>query len=312
MTTPMTRQTFRGYPAEVRERLQADAEAILARYPEPRSALMPLLHLVQSEDGYVSPAGIAFCADVLGISRANVSAVATFYSQYKRRPNGTYTVGICTNTLCAVMGGDAIFQRVSERLGIHHDETTEDGLITLEQIECNAACDYAPVMMINWEFFDNQTPESALAVVDAILAGEDVTPTRGADKVVTFKEMERVLAGFEDGRADEGNAGGAATMAGLRLAREHGWVAPGAEPQAAPSTAAAQQAGTEPVGEPGSSAEREPKTEADVDPDTVAAPVEAADAVPATGEAADADATSAAPSSTDQAATDQPSKEGES
>ena len=173
MNGPMTRQTFLGYAPEVRERLDGDARQIVSRYPEPRSALMPLLHLVQSEDGYVSPAGIAFCADTLGLSRANVSAVATFYSQYKRRPNGTYTVGICTNTLCAVMGGDAIFERVSERLGIHHDETTEDGSITLEQIECNAACDYAPVMMINWEFFDNQTPESALAVVDAILAGDD-------------------------------------------------------------------------------------------------------------------------------------------
>ncbi|MFV0425560.1 MAG: NADH-quinone oxidoreductase subunit NuoE [Beutenbergiaceae bacterium] len=219
-------QTFNGYPADVRERLDADAAQILSRYPQPRSALMPLLHLVQSEDGYVSPAGIAFCAEVLDISRANVSAVATFYSQFKRHPNGTYTVGVCTNTLCAVMGGDAIFQRLSQRLGIHHDETTEDGAITLEALECNAACDYAPVMMINWEFFDNQTPESALAVVDSILAGEDITPTRGPDKVVSFKEMERVLAGFEDGRADEGVAGGPSTMVGLELAREKGWTAP--------------------------------------------------------------------------------------
>ncbi|MFV0252093.1 MAG: NADH-quinone oxidoreductase subunit NuoE [Beutenbergiaceae bacterium] len=221
-------QSFTGYAADVRERLQADADQILARYPQTRSALMPLLHLVQSEDGYVSPAGIAFCADVLDISRANVSAVATFYSQYKRHPNGNYTVGICTNTLCAVMGGDAIFERVSARLGIHHDETTDDGAITLEAIECNAACDYAPVMMINWEFFDNQTPESALAVIDAILAGEDIKPTRGPDKVVTFREMERVLAGFEDGRSDEGVAAGPASMVGLELAREKGWTAPAA------------------------------------------------------------------------------------
>ncbi|GAB2974543.1 MAG TPA: NADH-quinone oxidoreductase subunit NuoE [Actinotalea caeni] len=268
MSSPTTHRGFDGYPPEVRERLDADAQEILARYPEPRSALMPLLHLVQSEDGYVSPAGIAFCAEVLGISRANVSAVATFYSQYKRRPNGDYTVGVCTNTLCAVMGGDAIFERLSQRLGIHHDETTEGGEITLERIECNAACDYAPVMMVNWEFFDNQTPESALAVVDAILEGRDVTPTRGADKVVTFKEMSRVLAGFEDGRADEGGAGGDATMAGLRLAREKGWTAPpidGSRLGGDAPEAAVEQAGTEPVGDVGSSAEHEPTTAADTD-----------------------------------------------
>ncbi len=288
MTAPMNgavdassvdRQAFDGYPPHVRERLDADAAAILARYPEARSALMPLLHLVQAEDGYVSPAGVAFCSDVLDISRANVSAVATFYSQYKRRPNGTYTVGVCTNTLCAVMGGDTIFERVSERLGIHHDETTEDGAITLEQIECNAACDYAPVMMVNWEFFDNQTPESALAVVDAILEGRDIHPTRGADKVVTFREMERVLAGFEDGRADEGSAGGDATMVGLRLSREKGWAAPAIEDDApgsadhAPGPVGADEAQAA-VGQEQSSAERKPTTESDVDPDTVDKPEE--------------------------------------
>src|SRR5690625_3298 len=177
-----------GYPQDVFESMKADAEDIISRYPQSRSALLPMLHLVQSIDGYVSPNGIAFCADLLDLSRASVSAVATFYSQYKRRPNGEYTVGICTNTLCAVMGGDLIFDRLSEHLGIGHDETTEDGKVTLERLECNAACDFAPVMMINWEFFDNQTPATATATVDAILAGEQVRPTRGADSVVSFKE----------------------------------------------------------------------------------------------------------------------------
>lgn len=289
----MTSSAFLGYADDVRARLQADADAILARYPQARSALMPLLHLVQSEDGYVSPAGVAFCADVLGISRANVSAVATFYSQYKRRPNGTYTVGVCTNTLCAVMGGDAIFDRVSERLGIGHDETTEDGAITLERIECNAACDYAPVMMINWEFFDNQTPESAIAVVDAILEGRDVTPTRGPDKVVTFREMERVLAGFEDGLADQGIAGGPATMVGLELARENDWAAPEVDPARvraeetgadAVEQGSIEEAGTEPVGEVQSSAEHDEVAEGDRDAEKIAKPAEAADA---SGENAD-------------------------
>lgn len=215
-----------GYPNDVYESLVADAQDLISRYPESRSALLPLLHLVQSVDGYVSPSGIAFCADQLDLGRAEVSAVATFYSQYKRRPNGEYTVGVCTNTLCAVMGGDGIFDRLSEHLGIGHDETTEDGKITLERVECNAACDYAPVVMINWEFFDNQTPESILKVVDAILDGEPVKPTRGPDTVGTFKEVSRVLAGFEDDKANEGVGAGKATLEGLRLSREHDWHAP--------------------------------------------------------------------------------------
>ena len=220
------------YAADVLEQLRADADVIVARYPQSRSALLPLLHLVQSVDGYVTGRGIDLCAEILGLTTAEVSGVATFYTQYKRHHNGEYTVGVCTNTLCAVMGGDAIFDTLSERLGCAHDETTEDGKVTLERVECNAACDYAPVVMVNWEFFDNQTPESAARLVDDLRAGKDVAPTRGADKVHTFKEVSRVLAGFNDGHADEGPAAGAPSLAGLRLARERGWVAPGAESSA--------------------------------------------------------------------------------
>ncbi|KGM12253.1 NADH-quinone oxidoreductase subunit NuoE [Cellulomonas bogoriensis] len=222
----MASTAYEPYEGEKLERLERDAAEATSRYPDPRSALLPLLHLVQSEDGYVSPDGIAFCARTLGLSTAEVSAVATFYTQYKRHPNGEYTVGVCTNTLCAVMGGDAIYDELSEHLGVGHDETTEDGKITLERVECNAACDYAPVMMVNWEFFDNQTPTSATDVVDRLRAGEAVAPTRGASSVCSFKQMSRVLAGFSDGRADEGPAAGEATLAGLRLAREKGWTAP--------------------------------------------------------------------------------------
>ncbi len=203
------------YSDEQTARLAKDAAAIIARYPEPRSALLPLLHLVQSEDGFVSPDGMAFCAEQVDVSTAEVSAVATFYSQFKRRPTGEYQVGICTNTLCALMGGDEIWERLTEHVGVGNDETTPDGKITLERIECNAACDFAPVMMVNWEFFDQQTPESAASVVDDLRAGKDVAPTRGSDKVATFKETSRVLAGFEDGRANEGGASGAPTVAGL-------------------------------------------------------------------------------------------------
>jgi NADH-quinone oxidoreductase subunit E len=217
------------FATEALDRLTAEANQIIARYPQPRSALLPMLHLMQSEEGYVSPDGVALCAELLGLTTAEVSAVATFYTQYKRHPNGEYTVGVCTNTLCAVMGGDAIFEALEDHLGVGHDETTEDGKITLERVECNAACDYAPVLMVNWEFFDNQTPASAREVCDRIRAGRPVAPTRGANEVVTFKEMSHVLAGFDDGRANEGVGAGTPSQRGTVLAQQMGWRAPGRE-----------------------------------------------------------------------------------
>ena len=214
------------YAEDVLARLHADAEQVVARYPQKRSALLPLLHLVQSVDGYVTGRGIDFCAEVLDLTTAEVSGVATFYTQYKRHPNGEYTVGVCTNTLCAIMGGDQIWDEVSEHLGIGHDETTPDGKITLERVECNAACDYAPVVMANWEFFDNQTPDSTKQLVDDLRAGKDVAPTRGAAKVCSFKQVSRVLAGFHDGLADEGVGAGPASLRGLEVAKDRSWSAP--------------------------------------------------------------------------------------
>ncbi len=216
----------RNFEPEVEARLRADAADIIARYPDSRSAVMPILHLIQSEESFVSPRRIVLAADVLGLSRAEISAVATFYSQYRRHPNGEYNVGVCTNALCAVMGGDVIWETLTEHLGIGSDETTEDGKITLEALECNAGCDYAPVVMVNWEFFDNQTPTSATQIVEDIREGKDIHPTRGANKVHTFKEIERVLAGFEDGHVDEGPSAGPASLVGLKIAREKKWTAP--------------------------------------------------------------------------------------
>ncbi|MBA2955643.1 NADH-quinone oxidoreductase subunit NuoE [Nocardioides sp. MAH-18] len=209
------------------QKTQDELREIAARYPEARSGLLPMLHLVQSVEGRITPEGIELCADILGISAADVSGVATFYTMYKRRPVGDYHVGVCTNTLCAVMGGDAIFERLKDHLAVGNDETTEDGRISLEHVECNAACDYAPVVMVNWEFMDNQTPESAVQVVDDLRAGKEVHSTRGP-RICTWREAERVLAGFPDGRADDGPAAGPASLVGLGIARERGWTAPDA------------------------------------------------------------------------------------
>ena len=199
----------------------AQLEEIAARYPQKRSGLLPMLHLVQSVAGQITPEGIEACAEILEISAAEVSGVATFYTMYKRRPVGDYHVGVCTNTLCAIMGGDLIFERLKDHLDIGNDETTDDGKVTLAHVECNAACDFAPVVMVNWEFFDNQTPESARELVDRLRAGDEVASTRGP-KVCAFSQTERLLAGFYDGRADEGPSAGPASLAGLEVGRAGG------------------------------------------------------------------------------------------
>ena len=203
----------------------AELRSIAARYPQARSALLPMLHLVQSVEGRVTPAGIEACAAILGISAADVSGVATFYTMYKRRPMGTYHVGVCTTALCAILGGDEVYSALQDHLGIGNDETTEDGVVTLEHLECNAACDMAHVMMVNWEFFDNTTPERAIEIVDDLRSGVEVVATRGA-RVCTWKEAERVLAGYPDGRADEGPTAGPESLLGLRIAADNGWTAP--------------------------------------------------------------------------------------
>ncbi len=206
------------YPDDVVTRLTAEAEQIIARYPHPRSALLPLLHLVQSQDGYLTPAGVRFCAAQLDLSPAEVTAVATFYSMYRRNPTGDYLIGVCTNTLCAIMGGDALLEVLQEHLGVHAGETTADGAITLEHIECNAACDFAPVVMVNWEFLDNQTPSSVRELADDLRTGRPVQPSRGAT-LCTFAQTARILAGVDAGAADT-SPPGAPTLAGLRVVRE--------------------------------------------------------------------------------------------
>ena len=194
--------------------------SIIKRYPRSRSAIMPLLHYVQSLAGYVTNEGIEEIAKLLSLETAEVTAVATFYTQYKRKPVGEYHVGVCTNTLCAVMGGDAILAALKDHLGVENDGVTADGKVSLEHIECNAACDYAPVVMANWEFYDNQTVASAKALVDGARAGTPPAPTRGPNKLVTFKEAEAALAGLDDGLAHEGVQAGSPSLLGLNLAKE--------------------------------------------------------------------------------------------
>lgn len=256
-STPSGRVDFRtsvvkldrpGDPDVFDEKTRAEAAEIIARYPggQARSALLPMLHLVQSVQGRVSPDGIAFCADQIGISKAQVAAVATYYTMFKRKPNGEYLVSVCTNTLCGMLGGDDIYAALREQLGLGHDpgalgegeappsaltahgeDTTPDGKITIEHAECLAACDYAPVLTVNYEYFDNQTVGSARNIVSQLQSGERPLPSRGAP-LCSFKEISRQLAGFFDADtlAPDAVSSGAPTERGVRLAIERGESAP--------------------------------------------------------------------------------------
>lgn len=212
------------FTKDQRASLAARAAEVIARYPKPRSALLPLLYLVQAEEGFVSADGVEFCADQLGLSHAEVAAVMSYYTMYKQRPVGEYHVGVCTNTLCAVLGGDAIYSELRDHLGTQGEEPTPDGKVSLERVECNAGCDYAPVIMVNWEFFDNMTPQAARELVDGLRSGAEVAPTRGAPNLVTWREASKILAGFPDDQATDGHTAGQPSLAGLRIARENGWT----------------------------------------------------------------------------------------
>jgi NADH-quinone oxidoreductase subunit E len=241
-----------GDPSVFGEQTRAEAAQLIARYPagQARSALLPLLHLVQSEQGFVSADGIAFCAETLELTKAQVAAVVTFYTMYKRSPTGEYLVSVCTNTLCGMLGGDEILAVLKESLGIGTDQTTPDGKITLEHAECLAACDYAPVVTVNYEFFDNQTVGTARNLVSQLQNGDRPEPSRGAP-LCSFKQIERQIAGFfdEQSLAQDSVASGVPTEVGVKLAIERGDTAPSYAnvDQAAAPAKSAPRAATQPT-----------------------------------------------------------------
>lgn len=223
------------FDAETRAR----AAEIIDRYPIVRSAVMPLLHLVQSVEGFVSKNGIAFVARLLDVQESEVSGVATFYNMYKREPVGEHIVAVCTNTMCAMLGGDKIYRALQGELGVDHEGTAGEpgapGSVTLEHVECLACCDHGPVMTVNYEIFDNQSPESAVELVRALRRGERPHPTRGA-ALTDFKTAELELAGFMDTQEAEVDSPSATvqSLRGVQLAADRGWTAP-AMPETPPA-----------------------------------------------------------------------------
>ena len=268
---------------------EAEAREVMARYPQARSALLPMLHLVQSVQGYVSPEGVGFCARLLGLTKAEVGAVATFYTMYKRHPTGRHLVSVCTNTLCAVLGGQRIYDAVAADLGVGHDQTAADGSVTLEHAECLAACDYAPVVTVDYEFYDQQDVESARALVAALRRGEKPAPTRGAP-LTDFRGISRQLAGLSqhaaaaDARAAvDAPSAGEPTLVGVRLAAERGEQAPSMQ---RPDDGSAPEPDVEPAGSPGETAEQRAADTAVASADTPAERAGAAQHHPDTTEPA--------------------------
>lgn len=141
------------------ETRQARAEQLVAVYPERRSALIPLCHLVQEQDGYLSEAGMLAVAEFCGVSAAEVRGTASFYDMLHTEPVGKYLVGVCTNIACLLAGGLELLEHAEGSLGVRAGATTTDGLFTLEETECLADCDIAPCVQVNHRFVRTTTPE---------------------------------------------------------------------------------------------------------------------------------------------------------
>lgn len=141
------------------------ARAIIARYPDRRSAVMPLLYLAMAEEGYLTDEGMAEVADWTGITPAQVQAVASFYTMYKRERTGKYLVSCCTSLSCMLLGGDDVLHAVEAESGVPHGETDEDGVISVEHVECIGACGGAPAVQVNYELIEGVTPEKARELV---------------------------------------------------------------------------------------------------------------------------------------------------
>lgn len=173
-----------------------EAEAIVAKYPNKRSALLPLMFLAQSVEGHVTDAGMREVADILGLTPAQVLSSTSFYTMLKRNPQGQYLISVCRNIACTHLGGRKLVGALEDRLGISAGQTTEDGKFSLEAAECLATCDGAPVIQVNYEDFYGVTPESAVELVDKLERGEEVRSVRG-QPVKSSREIshETAIAG---------------------------------------------------------------------------------------------------------------------
>jgi NADH-quinone oxidoreductase subunit E len=203
-----------------------EADAIIARYPEKRSAMLPLLYLVQSAEGYLTREGLQEVGDLLDLRTAEVEAVATFYTMFRMRPTGRYVVAVCTNVSCALLGAKRLYERAHEALGPDAEEVTADGAITLHEEECLGACEQAPLVQVNWLNYARMTEASMADLLDRLRGGDPPPSTQGpvpADLQTTC----RILAGL--GTPAGWNGAGAGADPGRAPAADHGAPPPEAE-----------------------------------------------------------------------------------
>ena len=175
-----------------------EARTIIARYPagRERSAVMPLLYLAQSIEGRVTRDGLREVGAVLGLTTAEVEAVASFYTMLRLRPTGRHVVSVCTNLSCALRGANEVFATAREAAGIPHgDDLSADEIITLHEEECLGACEKAPVVSIDFVYHDDVTPERMRELIRTLRAGEVPAPSRG-EPMPDFRAASRVLAGL--------------------------------------------------------------------------------------------------------------------
>jgi NADH-quinone oxidoreductase subunit E len=186
-------------PAPVfNDELSELAESIVAKYPNKRSAALPLLFLAQSVEGYLTEAGMREVGDILGLTPAEVLATASFYTMLKKRPQGEYLISVCRNISCTHLGARKVIAALEDHLGIEVGETTQDGKFSLEAAECLATCDGAPSMQINYEDFYRVSPDDAVHAVEGLRRGDEVRSVRD-QPIKTAKEiaLETATAGLE-------------------------------------------------------------------------------------------------------------------
>ena len=156
-------------------------ERLIALYPQKRSALIPLCHIAQEQDGYLSEPAMIEIAAMVGVTPAEVQGTATFYDMLHTEPVGTYVVGVCTNIACLLAGGDDLLAHAESSLGVRAGGTTDDGVFTLEETECLADCDVAPCVQVNHRYVRTTTPDALDGLLAELREGgrADEIPTHG-------------------------------------------------------------------------------------------------------------------------------------
>jgi NADH-quinone oxidoreductase subunit E len=173
----------------------AVADDIIARYPVKKSALIPLLHLAQEQDGHVTDDAMEHIAELVDVTPAEVLGTCSFYEMFKREPVGDYVVNVCTNISCMLLGGEELLHHLEQRLGIKAGDTTPDGKFTLEDVECIAACTEAPCLQVNYRYFHRIGNDEVDVLIDDLRAG------KRAHEVPRHGTLSRVRQQLPDTRA---------------------------------------------------------------------------------------------------------------